>query len=143
MAPLPRRVLIEHAIRHASRVEILLETERLVLRRFTEGDGDNLVELDADPEVYATEGSRALVHVGFAELGAEQIVASTMVVNVASRHVMEKAGPRFVRTFHQPWPYTIEGEGEGDVEFALLRSEWEQELSGTDRVPVHDELRPR
>jgi RimJ/RimL family protein N-acetyltransferase len=28
-----------------------LETERLVLREFTEGDVDNLVELDADPEV--------------------------------------------------------------------------------------------
>ncbi len=182
---------------------IFLETERLALRRFTEDDVDNLVELDGDPDVmrfitggratprdeiqnevlpafldcyehsagygfwaaieksteqfvgwfhlrpadgappgevelgyrlrrsawgkgYATEGSRALVHVGFAELGAERIVASTMVVNVASRRVMENAGLRFVRAFHQPWPYAIEGEEEGDVEYALLRSEWEQ-----------------
>jgi hypothetical protein len=29
-----------------------------------------------------------------------------------------------VRTFHQPWPDAIEGEEEGDVEYALLRSEW-------------------
>jgi RimJ/RimL family protein N-acetyltransferase len=49
-----------------------------------------------------------------------------MVVNVASRRVMEKAGLRFVRVFHQPWPDYIEGEEEGDVEYALLRSEWEQ-----------------
>jgi len=28
-----------------------LETERLVLREFTQGDVDNLVELDADPDV--------------------------------------------------------------------------------------------
>jgi RimJ/RimL family protein N-acetyltransferase len=28
-----------------------LDTERLVLRRFTPGDVDNLVELDCDPEV--------------------------------------------------------------------------------------------
>jgi RimJ/RimL family protein N-acetyltransferase len=48
-----------------------------------------------------------------------------MVVNVASRRVMENAGLKFVRTFHQPWPDYIEGEEEGDVEYALLRSEWE------------------
>ncbi len=75
---------------------------------------------------YATEGSRALIHKGFAELGVQRVVASTMVVNVASRRVMEKAGLKLVRTFHQPWPDSIEGEEEGDVEYGLLRSEWEQ-----------------
>ena len=39
---------------------------------------------------YATEGSRALIDKGFAELGVERVVASTMVVNVASRRVMER-----------------------------------------------------
>ena len=67
-----------------------------------------------------------MIDKGFAELGVERVVASTMVVNVASRRVMEKAGLRFVRIFHQPWPDYIEGEEEGDVEYALLRSEWEQ-----------------
>lgn len=74
---------------------------------------------------YATEGSRALIDKGFAELGVRRVVAYTMVVNVASRRVMEKAGLRFVRTFHQPWPDHIEGEEKGDVEYALLRSKWE------------------
>ena len=183
---------------------VFLETERMVLRRFTEADIANLVELDSDPEVmrfinggratpreevetellpaflghyeryagygfwaaiekstgeflgwfhfrpdegaapgevelgyrlrrsawgkgYATEGSRALIEKGFTELGVERVVASTMVVNVASRRVMEKAGLRFVRAFHQPWPDYIEGEEEGDVEYALLRSEWAEE----------------
>ena len=68
----------------------------------------------------------SIVDKGFAELGVERVVASTMVVNVASRRVMEKAGLRFVRSFRQPWPDYIEGEEEGDVEYALLRSEWEQ-----------------
>ena len=172
-------------------MQIFLGTDRLVLRRFTEDDVDNLVELDSDPEVmyfitggrptprheiesdilpkfldyytrfagygfwaaiekstarfvgwfhfrparaahpnevelgyrlrksawgkgYATEGSRALIHKGFAELGVQRVVAFTMVVNVASRRVMEKAGLRFVRTFHQPWPDHIEGEEQGD-----------------------------
>jgi RimJ/RimL family protein N-acetyltransferase len=183
-------------------MRIFLETERLVLRRFTHDDVENLVELDSDPDVmrfinggratprdeienqflpaildqyeryagygfwaaveksterfvgwfhfrpaqgappgevelgyrlrrsawgkgYATEGSRALIRKGFAELGVQRVVASTMVVNVASRRVMENAGLTFVRTFQQPWPDYIEGEEEGDVEYALLRSEWE------------------
>ena len=75
---------------------------------------------------YATEGSRALIDKGFAELGVERVVAETMVVNAASRRVMEKAGLAFVRVFHQEWPDYIEGQEEGDVEYALLRSEWER-----------------
>ncbi len=182
-------------------MQVFLETERLVLRRFTQADVDVLVELDGDKEVmkfinggrptpreeiesevlpaflgyyqrfagygfwaaeekatgsflgwfhfrpakdarpgevelgyrlrksawgkgYATEGSRALIKKGFAELGVERVVAFTMVVNVASRRVMEKAGLRYVRTFHQPWPDHIEGDEQGDVEYALTRSEW-------------------
>ncbi len=184
-------------------MRIFLETERLLLRPFTEDDVDNLVELDSDPDVmhfitggratprreiesdvlpmfldyyerfagygfwaaiekssgrfvgwfhlrpvaahpnevelgyrllksvwgkgYATEGSRALIEKGFAELGVQRVVAFTMVVHVASRRVLEKAGLRLVRTFHQPWPDYIEGEEEGDVEYALLRSEWEEQ----------------
>jgi RimJ/RimL family protein N-acetyltransferase len=182
-------------------VQVFLETERLVLRQFTQHDVDNLVELDSDPAVmhfitggrptprreiesdvlpmyldyyerfagfgfwavieksssrfvgwfhfrptaaadevelgyrlvksvwgkgYATEGSRALIHKGFDELGVQRVVAFTMVVHVASRRVMEKAGLRLVRTFHQPWPDYIEGDEKGDVEYALLRSEWEE-----------------
>ncbi|MFL5911364.1 MAG: GNAT family N-acetyltransferase [Gaiellaceae bacterium] len=73
---------------------------------------------------YATEGSRALIDKGFAELGVERVFATTMTVNVASWRVMEKAGLKFVRTFHQPWPDYIEGQEQGDVEYALLRAEW-------------------
>ena len=76
---------------------------------------------------YATEGSRALIDKGFAELGVERVFATTMTVNVASRRVMEKAGLKLVRTFHQPWSDYIEGQEQGDVEYALLRSEWRVE----------------
>jgi RimJ/RimL family protein N-acetyltransferase len=189
-------------LRQHAPVNVFLETEHLILRRFTEDDVDLLVELDSDPEVmryitggrptprrevetefmpayleyyeryagygfwaaverssgdfvgwfhfrpesedepdqvelgyrlrrsawgrgYATEGSRALIEKGFAELGVERVYATTMVVNVASRRVMEKAGLRFVRMFHQPWPYPIEGDEHGDVEYALSKAEWE------------------
>jgi RimJ/RimL family protein N-acetyltransferase len=182
---------------------IFLETERLILRRFTVDDLDNLVALDGDPEVmrfltggrtttreeletdylpaflsyyerfdgygfwaavekssggflgwfqfrpppdapadepelgyrlrktawgkgYATEGSRALIHRGFTELGVRRVVAYTMTVNKASRGVMEKCGLSFVRTFFQDWPDVIEGGEHGDVEYALTRDGWER-----------------
>ena len=178
----------------------VLETERLRLRPFTRDDFDNLVNLDADPEVmryitggratpreviereelpafmsgsdgygfwaavekatggfvgwfhlrprdggaadepelgyrlrrsawgkvYATEGSRALVEKAFTDLGAQRVWAETMVVHTASHRVMEKAGLRYVRTFHADWPYKIEGDEEGDIEYALTRAEWEE-----------------
>jgi RimJ/RimL family protein N-acetyltransferase len=177
-------------------LQVFLETERLVLRRFTGADVDALSELDGDPEVmrfitggrptprdvirdetlprflrayerfegfgvwaaverstgeflgwfefyppdgrgpeeaelgyrllrsawgrgYATEGSRALIRKGFAELGVRRVVAETMAVNAASRRVMEKAGLTYVRTFHQKWPERIEGDEHRDVEYAL------------------------
>ena len=166
-------------------MQVFLETERLVLRRFTEADVDNLFDLDRDPDVmrflnggkptpreviqneilprflryyerfagygywaaiekstgdflgwfhfrpaegsspdeveigyrlrksawgkgYATEGARALIRKGFAELGVQRVIAETMAVNIASRRVMEKAGLRLARTFHQAWPDPIE-----------------------------------
>ena len=41
-------------------MEVFLETERLLLRRFTESDADLLFELDSDPEVvrYANPGGK-------------------------------------------------------------------------------------
>jgi RimJ/RimL family protein N-acetyltransferase len=184
-------------------MQIFLESDRLVLRRFTESDVDNLLSLHGDPEVmrfinggkptprdtlrddtlprflhayerfegfgvwaaierstgefvgwfefyprkdagpeevelgyrlrrsawgkgYATEGSRALIRKGFVELGVRRVVAETMVVNAASRRVMEKAGLRYVRTFHQEWPERIEGDEQGDVEYALTKADWER-----------------
>jgi RimJ/RimL family protein N-acetyltransferase len=74
---------------------------------------------------YATEGSRALIRKGFTELGVQRVVAEALAVNTASRRVMEKAGLRYVRTFHQEWPWRIEGEEHGDVEYALTKADWE------------------
>jgi RimJ/RimL family protein N-acetyltransferase len=189
-------------------MRVFLETERLLLRRFTESDVANLHDLDGDPEVmrfvnggkpvsrdvireetlprflrayerfegfgvwavierstgefagwfefyprkhgspeevelgyrlrrsawgkgYATEGSRAVIRKGFTELGVHRVVAETMAVNTASRRVMEKAGLKFVRTFHQDWPERIEGDEYGDVEYALTKADWGPQ--GTER----------
>ena len=72
----------------------------------------------------ATEGSRALIDLGFAELGASRVVAETMVVHTASRRVMEKCGMRQARLFHADWPVRIPGDEHGDVEYAVTRDEW-------------------
>jgi len=185
-------------------MQVFCETQRLVLRRFTMADVDDLVRLDADPDVmhfitggvptareeiekeilpaflayyerfegygcwaaiekptgqflgwfhfrpregasldeaelgyrlrksawgkgYATEGSRALIRKGFTEFGVRRVVAETMAVNLASRRVMEKAGLTLVRSFHRPWPYPIEGDDLGDVEYALNMGDWERQ----------------
>lgn len=175
--------------------EVLIETERLVIRRVTEADHDDLVALDSDPLVmrfitggppefdaemlrhwlgeygrwpgygtfaavdrstagflgwfhlrpeehadqpelgyrlrrdawgrgYGSEGSRGLVDLAFGELGAARVWASTMAINTASRRVMEKAGLRYVRTFHADWPHKIPGDEHGDLEYAITRDEW-------------------
>ena len=73
----------------------------------------------------ATEGTRALIDVAFEELGARRVWAETMAVNSRSRRVMERCGLRYVRTFHLEWDDLIEGTPLGEVEYELLRRDWE------------------
>jgi len=185
---------------------IVLQTQRLILRQFTEDDVENLFELNSDPEVmryltggrptpreelrdsiipfhltvyerldrlgtwaaesaatgqflgwfhfrpgpgqdiknidlgyrlrrpawnagHATEGSRALITMGFTELGVQRVFAHTMAVNTASRRVMEKCGLTLVRTIPYEGPDVIEGSEHGEVEYALTRTEWEVSAS--------------
>ncbi len=79
---------------------------------------------------YATEGSRALVRKSFTELRAERVFAHTMAVNTASRRVLEKSGLRLVRTFPYDGPDVIEGAEHGEVEYALIKAEWETHARG-------------
>ena len=75
----------------------LFETDRLVLRRFTVADADNLVDLDADPDVMR-----------FINGG-----------NPTPRHVIAD-------TLHESWADVIDGAEHGEVEYGLLRADWEQ-----------------
>ena len=186
--------------------DVLLETARLRLRRFTMDDVDHLVELDSDPEVMrfltggrptpsatvrdehlprllarydrhpglgrwaaedrttgeflgwfaldpaedgtqaelgyrlrraawgrglATEGSRALLRHAFETVGLRRVWAETMAVNRRSRSVMEKAGLRYVRTFHLHFDDPIPGTEHGEVEYELLRSDRPPSSPGT------------
>lgn len=74
---------------------------------------------------FATEGSSALIDKAFQETGVARVVAETMVVHIASRHDMEKAGMQHVRNFQIEWPVRLPGDELGDVEYAINRSEWE------------------
>lgn len=60
--------------------------------------------------------------------GAERVVATTMAVNTASRRVLEKAGPRYVRTWFGEWDGPLPGSEHGDVDY---------ELDCTDKVSNH------
>lgn len=197
-------------------MQALLETERLVLRRFTKDDADHLFDLDSDPDVMrylsggaptprdvveadilprflsydkeqpglgfwaaidrasgeflgwfslrptgqtgaqevslgfrlcraawgqglATEGVRALIRLGFTELGVERVVGTTYQDNVASRRVMEKAGMTLTRRFRMT-PADLDGidtyhvasgdlwDGD-DVEYSLQKADWEQQAA--------------
>lgn len=84
---------------------------------------------------YAAEGSIALIRKGFTELSVRRVAAETMVVHTGSRRVMEKAGMRAARTFHQDWPDHIPGDEHGDVEYAITREEWEQQQASGGNPP--------
>lgn len=73
---------------------------------------------------YASEAARALVDLGFRDLGLRRIWAQTMAVNTGSRRVMEAAGLRYVRTFHLAWDDPLPGTEQGEVEYALTRGDW-------------------
>lgn len=49
----------------------------------------------------------------------------TMGVNTASRRVMERSGLRYVRTFHFEWDDPLPGTEHGEVEYEILRSDWQ------------------
>ena len=73
---------------------------------------------------YASEAARALVDLGFRELGLSRIWAQTMAVNTGSRRVMETVGLRYVRTFHLTWDDPLPGAEQGEVEYAITRADW-------------------
>jgi RimJ/RimL family protein N-acetyltransferase len=209
-------MVTERRVNAMARMQVLLETERLVLRRFREDDADNLFHLDNDPDVmrflsggrptprdvietdilprffrydertpgfghwaaidkasgdflgwfsfrlsdeanrgeatlgfrlrkdawgrgYATEGARALVRMGFTELGVQRVVATTYQDNLASRRVMEKAGMTLRRTFRitaadldavDTFHVASQDLWEGDdVEYSLQKADWERQES--------------
>lgn len=76
---------------------------------------------------YATEGSRALIEMGFTDLGVQRVYAHTMTANAGSRRVLEKCGLALVHSipYDGPDADVIDGAERGEVEYAITRAEWE------------------
>jgi len=76
---------------------------------------------------YATEGSAALINMGFTDLGVQRVFAHLMTANAASRRVLEKCGLTLVHTvpYEGPDADVIDGAEQGEVEYALTKPEWE------------------
>jgi RimJ/RimL family protein N-acetyltransferase len=108
---------------------------------FRPGHGTDITSIDLGYRLrrsvwnkgYATEGSRALIDMGFTDLGVERVFAHTMTVNIASRRVLEKCGLALVRTTPYEGADVIEGAGHGEVEYALTKPEWETRTAGDAR----------
>jgi RimJ/RimL family protein N-acetyltransferase len=100
---------------------------------FRPGPGTDLTNIDLGYRLrrsawnkgYATEGSRALISMGFTDLGVERVFGHTMTAHTASRHVMEKCGLTMVRTTPYEGTDPIEGAERGEVEYALTKPEWQ------------------
>ena len=82
---------------------------------------------------YATEGSRALIRMGFTELAVQRVFAHAMTLNAKSRRVMEKCGLTLVGTIPYEGAFEIEGSELGQVEYALTKVEWETHADGDTR----------
>jgi RimJ/RimL family protein N-acetyltransferase len=108
---------------------------------FRPGPGADITNIDlgyrlrrsAWNQGYATEGSRALIQMGFTDLGVERVFAHTLTVNTASRRVMEKSGLTLVRTISYEGADVIEGAEHGEVEYALTKRQWEERTAGDAR----------
>jgi RimJ/RimL family protein N-acetyltransferase len=106
-------------------MQVFLETQRLVLRRFTEADADNLVNLDADPDVmrFVTGGvptSRDQIENEFlpAFLGYYQ-----RYEGFGFWAAVEKATGEFLGWFHfRPGPDAVPGEV--DLGYRLRKAAW-------------------
>jgi RimJ/RimL family protein N-acetyltransferase len=66
-----------------------------------------------------------LVRYGFDDVGLDRIIAQTLTVNAASRAVMERVGLTYVRTYPSSMTAPVADVGEGEVEYAMTREQWE------------------
>jgi RimJ/RimL family protein N-acetyltransferase len=73
---------------------------------------------------FATEGARALLAIGFDQMGLHRIEAQCDARNVASARVMERIGMR--REGHMRENEFVKGEWTDEVLCAMLHEEWTQ-----------------
>lgn len=76
---------------------------------------------------YATEASRRMLHLGFAEGGLHRIYARCHAQNEASRRVMERLGMRKEAHFREH--LFVKGAWDEELHYAILEDEWRAQAS--------------
>ncbi len=110
---------------HIEAMHIVLQTDRLILRRFTESDINDLVALDADPQVtrFISGGrptTRMRVEIDFLPRYLAQYAAGERYGRWA---VIERSSGAFLGLFHFR-PATDRPSDEPELGFRLRRSAW-------------------
>jgi RimJ/RimL family protein N-acetyltransferase len=107
-------------------VDVFLETERLILRRFTDADVDNLVALDSDPGVM-----RFLTGAPTPREVIETEILPEFLVEDGSRlgcwAAVERSTGAFVGWFQlrrPQWPLEAHGPGDAELGYRLRTSCW-------------------
>ncbi len=107
-------------------MHIFLETERLILRRFTEDDVDNLVELDSDPDVmlYITGGKPTPRET----IETDYLPAFLAYYERGDRYgfwaVVEKSSGDFLGWFHFRPPHDSTDPDVAELGYRLRKTAW-------------------
>lgn len=106
-------------------MDVFLETDRLVLRRFTAADLDNLVELDSDPDVmrYITGGRPTPREQVRDEVLPAFLAYYERFAGYGFWAAVEKATGQFIGWFHLRPPEGANPD-EPELGYRLLRSAW-------------------
>jgi RimJ/RimL family protein N-acetyltransferase len=106
-------------------MDVLLETDRLVLRRFTAADLDNLVELDSDPDVmrYITGGRPTPREQVRDEVLPAFLAYYERFAGYGFWAAVDKATGQFLGWFHLRPPEGANPD-EPELGYRLLRSAW-------------------
>lgn len=99
---------------------------RLTSGHSRQGEIGWVVHPDVQGRGLATEGARALLRVGFAEMGLHRIAAGCDSRHAASVRVMERLGMR--REAEYVESDFLRGEWAGEIVYAILESEWRGDL---------------
>jgi RimJ/RimL family protein N-acetyltransferase len=106
-------------------MQVLLETERLVLRRFTEADVDNLFDLDSDPDVmrFLTGGKPTPREVIRNETLPRLLRYYERFAGFGFWAAIEKSTGEFLGWFHF-LPRKGSGPDEAELGYRLRKSAW-------------------
>lgn len=107
-------------------MEVFLETERLILRQFTQADLDNLLELDSDPEVMRwINGGYPTPREVLQEHLAWYLGYYTRSQSYGFWAVVEKSSGDFLGWFHfRPDPDSGSPTDEPELGYRLRKSAW-------------------